>query len=182
MSRASTLVLVVTPGRENSPYKAPASLRTVEVMRIEESIIINRPPADVFGFFDDRSNDSRWMDTVVSSEWIDERDETTLGRRGRMVMHAPRLTDFEDEVIEYEPGRRVGHRSVSDSMVIRTACHADPAPGGTRATLVFEPERLPGGPFSWLVAPFVARSVRRNYQRALSRLKQLLEAAPEDEQ
>jgi uncharacterized membrane protein len=147
-------------------------------MKIEASIIINRQPEDVFAFFDDRHHDSQWMDTVVSSEWVDDRQETALGRRGRMVMHAPRLTEFEDEVIDYEPGRRVGHRSVSDSMVIRTACHADPAPTGTRATLVFESERLPGGPLSWLVAPVVARSVRRDYRRALSRLKQLLEAAP----
>lgn len=151
-------------------------------MKIEESIVVGRPPEEVFAFFDDRRNDSRWMDTVVSSEWVDDRHETALGRRGRMVMRAPRLTEFEDEVIEYESGRRVGHRSVSDSMVIRTACLADPAPEGTRATLVFEPEQLPGGPFSWLVAPFVARSVRRDYRRALSRLKQLLEAAPAEEQ
>jgi hypothetical protein len=115
-------------------------------MRIEESIIINRRPEEAFACFDDRRNDSRWMDTVVSSAWIDDAQQTALGRRGRMVMHTPRLTEFDDEVIDYEPDRRVSHRSVSDSMVIRTACHADPAPEGTRATLVFEPERLPGGP------------------------------------
>jgi uncharacterized membrane protein len=149
-------------------------------MKIQESIIINRAPEEVFAFFDDRRNDTRWMDTVVSSEWADDRHETALGRRGRMVMRTPRLTEFEDEVIEYEPGRRVGHRSVSDTTVIRTACHADPIPDGSRATLVFEPERLPGGPVGWLVAPFVARSVRRSYRRALSQLKQLLEAAPSE--
>lgn len=147
-------------------------------MRIEESIIIERRPEEVFAFFDDRRNDSRWMDAVVSSAWIDDAQQTALGRRGRMVMHAPRLTEFDDEVVDYEPGRLVGHRSVSGSTVIRTACHADPAPEGTRATLVFEPERLPGGPLSWLVIPFVARSVRRNYRGDLSRLKQLLETAP----
>lgn len=147
-------------------------------MRIEESIIINRRPEEVFAFFDDRRNDSRWMDAVVSSGWVDDSQETALGRRGRMVMRAPRLTEFEDEVIEYEPGRRVGHRSVSDSMVIRTACHADPDPEGTRATLLFQADRLPGGPISWLVAPFVARSVRCSYRGDLSRLKQILETAP----
>lgn len=144
-------------------------------MRIEESTIIERPPEEVFAFFDDRRNDSRWMKDVVSSEWIDGEGPTALGRRGRMVMYAPRLTEFEDEVTEYEPGRRVGHRSVSDSMVIFTACYADPVPGGTRATVVFEPERLPGGPFGKLAAPFVARTVRRNYRGYLARLKKILE-------
>jgi uncharacterized membrane protein len=144
-------------------------------MRIEESIEIKRPPEEVFAFFDDRRNDSRWMETVVSSEWIDKGESTGLGRRGRMVMYAPRLTEFEDEVTVYEPERRVGHRSVSKSMTIFTACHAAPVPGGTRATLVFEPERLPGGPLGKLVAPFIARTVRRNYRADLARLKQILE-------
>jgi uncharacterized membrane protein len=144
-------------------------------MRIEESIEIKRPPEEVFAFFDDRRNDNRWMETVVSSEWIDEGESTALGRRGRMVMYAPRLTEFEDEVTEYEPARGVGHRSVSKSMTIFTACYADPVPGGTRATVVFEPERLPGGPLGKLAAPFIARTVRRNYRADLARLKQILE-------
>lgn len=144
-------------------------------MRIEESIVIHRPPEEVFDFFNDRSNDTRWMATVKSSEWIDEDDPTALGRQGRMVMEAPRLTEFEDEVTEYESGRRVGHRMVSASMVMFTACYADPVPGGTRATVVFEPERLPGGPLGWLIAPFIARTVRRNYRADLARLKDILE-------
>lgn len=90
-------------------------------------------------------------------------------------MHTPRLTEFEDEVTEYEPGRRVGHRMVSDSMVMFTACYADPAPGGTRAAVVFDPERLPGGALGKLAAPFVARAVRRNYRADLARLKKILE-------
>jgi uncharacterized membrane protein len=146
-------------------------------MRIEESITIKRPPEEVFAFFTDRDNDSQWMETVVSSEWLDEEGATSLGRRGRIVMHAPRLTEFQDEVTEYEPGRRVGHRMVSSSMIMFTACYADPVPGGTRATVVFEPERLPGGLFGKLTAPFVAHTVRRNYRADLARLKQILEGS-----
>ncbi len=145
------------------------------LMRIEESLVINRPPEDVFAFFIDRRNDSRWMETVVSSEWLDGEGPTGVGRRGRIVMHTPRLTEYRDEVTEYEPGRRVGHRMTSKSMDMFTACYADPVPGGTRATVVFEPERLPGGVFGKLTAPFIARTVRRNYRADLARLKQILE-------
>ncbi|MGH8870738.1 MAG: SRPBCC family protein [Acidimicrobiia bacterium] len=67
-------------------------------------------------------NDKRWMETVESSEWTDGEGPTALGRRGRIVMHTPRRTEFDDEVTEYEPGRRVGHRMVSDSMIMFTAC------------------------------------------------------------
>ncbi|HUG07613.1 MAG TPA: SRPBCC family protein [Acidimicrobiia bacterium] len=144
-------------------------------MRIEESIVINRPHEEVFAFFDQRTNDSRWMASVVESEWLEPGESTRLGRKGRMVMDAMGRREFEDVVIEYEPGRQVGHRSVSENMVVYSACHADPVPGGTRATVVTQPERLPGGPLGRLMSPFVARSIRRNVQGDLVRLKQLLE-------
>ncbi|MGH8870739.1 MAG: hypothetical protein ACRDWS_02045 [Acidimicrobiia bacterium] len=44
---------------------------------------------------------------------------------------------------------------------------------------MFEPERLPGGYFGKLVAPFVARTVRRNYRADLARLKRILESEDE---
>lgn len=145
-------------------------------MRIEESIVINRPHEEVFDFFDQRSNDRRWMASVVESEWLDPGDSTRKGRKGRMVMDAMGRREFEDVVVEYEPGRRVGHRSVSDNMVVYSACHADPVPGGTRATVVTEPERLPGGPLGLLMSPFVGWSIRRNVRADLVRLKELLES------
>lgn len=151
----------------------------VRAMRIEESIVIKRPPEEVFAFFNDRRNDSRWMEEVESSEWLDGEGPTGLGRRGRMVIRVPRPTEFEDVVTEYEPGRRVGHRSVSKSMVILTACSTEAVPSGTKATVVFVPERLPGGPFGRLAAPFVARTVRRNHRAGLVRLKEILEGDDE---
>jgi uncharacterized membrane protein len=144
-------------------------------MRIEESIVINRPPEEVFAFFDERSNDSRWMKSVVESAWLEPGESTRMGRKGRMVMDAMGRREFEDVVVEYEPNRRVGHRSVSKNMVVYSACHADPVPEGTRATVVTEPERLPGGPLGRLISPFVASSIRRNVRADLVKLKQLLE-------
>jgi hypothetical protein len=52
-------------------------------MRIEERTLINRRPEEVFAFFEDRRNDRQWMDTVVSSEWVDEGQETALGPASR---------------------------------------------------------------------------------------------------
>lgn len=92
-----------------------------------------------------------------------------------MVMDVMGRKEFEDVVVEYEPGRRVGHRSVSDDMVVYSACHAETVPGGTRATVVTEPERLPGGPLGVLLSPFVGWTIRRNIKSDLVKLKQLLE-------
>lgn len=145
-------------------------------MKVEESIIINRSPDEVFAFFDNRSNDKRWMESVVESEWLDPSAQTGNGRRGRMVMDAMGRREFVDEVTDYEPGRMVAHRSVSDSMVIHTACIAEPYNDVCRVTVTYEPERLPGGLLGKLMAPVTRRVVRRNYKADLRRLKDILEA------
>lgn len=148
-------------------------------MRIEESIIVDRNPDEVFAFFDERTNDSRWMNSVIESEWIDPEEPTQLGRRGRMVMEAMGTREFEDEVVEYEPGHRVAHLSASGPMVVYSACVTEPTADGTRVTMVIEPKQLPGGPLAALVAPFVGRGLARDTRDDLNRLKTLLEAGTE---
>ncbi len=146
-------------------------------MRIEESIFIQRPAEDVFQFFDDRDNDGRWMAAVHESEWLDPGDATRVGRRGRMVMDAMGRREFIDEVTAYEPGRSVAHRSDDGrSMIVHTGCAARPEENGCRATVWFEPERLPGGALGRLTAPLVARALRRGFRSDLARLKDLLES------
>jgi uncharacterized membrane protein len=151
-----------------------APIKEGAVMRVEESIIIDRPPEEVFGFLSVRTNDPVWMASVT--EWLDPAAPMGVGRRGRMVMQAMGRREFLDEVTEYEPGRRIAHRSVAGPMVLHTACLAEPAGTGCRATVLYEPERLPGGVVGRLTAPLTARIVRRTFRADLARLKGLLEA------
>jgi uncharacterized membrane protein len=149
------------------------------VMRVEESIIIDRPAKEVFEFLSVRSNDPLWMASVTESAWLDPAAPMGVGRRGRMVMQAMGRREFLDEVTEYEPGRRIAHRSAAGPMVIHTACLAEPTGSGCRATVLYEPERLPGGVLGRLTAPLTARMVRRTFRADLARLKDILEAEAE---
>ena len=144
-------------------------------MRVEESITIDRSPEEVFGFISVRANDPVWMASVTESEWLDPAAPMGVGRRGRMVMQAMGRREFLDEVTEYEPGRRIAHRMVSGPMAMVTACIAEPVGSGCRATVLYEPQRLPGGVVGRLTAPLTARIVRRNFQADLVRLKDILE-------
>jgi len=144
-------------------------------MRVEESIIINRSPEEVFGFLSVRANDPVWMASVTESEWLDPADPMRVGRRGRMVMKAMGRREFLDEVTVYEPGRRIAHRSVSGPMEIHTACIAEPAGNGCRATVLYEPLHLPGGVLGRVTAPLTAGVVRRTFRTDLARLKDILE-------
>jgi uncharacterized membrane protein len=149
-------------------------------MRVEESIIIDRPAEEVFGFLAVRTNDPVWMASVTESEWLDPAEPLRVGRRGRMVMQAMGRREFLDEVTEYQPGRRIAHRSVAGPMVIHTACLTEPAGSGCRASVLYEPECLPGGGVvGRLTAPLTARIVRRTFRADLARLKDILEAKAE---
>jgi uncharacterized membrane protein len=94
-------------------------------MRVEESIIIDRPAEEVFEFLSVRTNDPVWMASVTESEWLDPAAPMGVGRRERMVMNALGRREFLNEVTEYEPGRRIAHRSVAGPMVLHTACLAE---------------------------------------------------------
>ena len=151
-------------------------------MKIEESIIIDRRPEDVFAFLEVRSNDATWMAAVVESEWLD--GTTTdppapigVGRRGRMLLKLPgRRAEFIDEVTEYEPGRRIAHRTVNGPIPLNTACICEPAGDGCRTTVMGATERLPGGMLGRAAAPLVAMVMRRGFRADLVHLKKILEA------
>ena len=151
-------------------------------MKIEESIIINRRPEDVFAFLEVRSNDATWMAAVVESEWLDGTATDLpapigVGRRGRMLLKLPgRQAEFIDEVTEYEPGRRIAHRTVNGPIPLNTACICEPAGDGCRATVMGATERLPGGLLGRAAAPLVTMVMRRGFKADLVRLKRILES------
>ncbi|MGH2660546.1 MAG: SRPBCC family protein [Actinomycetota bacterium] len=146
-------------------------------MRIEESIIIDRSPEEVFEFLARRSNDSVWMASVVESDWLDPNAPLGIGRRGRMVMrNLGRRSEYIDKVTEYEPGKRIAHRTVEGPVELSTACITEPAGGGTRVAVVAETEKFVDGLFGRVANPLVARLVRRGFKADLARLKKLLQS------
>jgi len=151
-------------------------------MEIEESIIINRRPEDVFAFLEVRSNDVAWMASVVESDWVDGTATDLsapigVGRRGRMLLKLPgRQAEFIDEVTKYEPGKRIAHRTVNGPIPLSTACICEPARDGCRTTVVGATERLPGGLLGRAAAPLVTMVMRRGFKADLVRLKRILES------
>ena len=142
-------------------------------MRIEESIVINRSPDDVFAFLAVRNNDPVWMAAVVESEWLDPSASPGIGSRGRMAMKMfGRRAEYVDEVTTYEPGRQIAHRTIEGPFDLNTACLCEPARGGCRATVVAESERM----FGRLLDPLVATLMRRGFKADLAKLKEILEA------
>jgi uncharacterized membrane protein len=149
-------------------------------MKIEESVLINRPAQEVFGYLEVRAHDADWMEAVVESKWLDETPTSPrsveVGRRGRMVLKMPGgRAEFIDEVSDYVPGRRIAHRTVDGPFDLRTACLCEPEDAACRATVVGVVDRLPGGVLGRLAEPFFLRIMRRGFRSDLARLKHILE-------
>lgn len=149
-------------------------------MRVEESIVINRSPDDVFAFLAVRNNDAVWMSAVVESEWLDPSASLAVGRRGRMAMKMfGRRTEYVDEVTTYEPGRQIAHRTVEGPLQLNTSCICEPAGSTCRTTVVAEVERM-FGRFGRVVDPLIGKLMSRGFKRDLAKLKEILEARAQD--
>jgi carbon monoxide dehydrogenase subunit G len=138
-------------------------------VRLEHSIDVARPPAEVYAFVADPSNLPRWQGPVDAVEW--EGGEASAGDRFREVRtFMGRRVHSSVEVTVAEPPREFTV-SASAGPVDVVARHLLEAAGeGTRVRVEVEAERVPR-----LMAGMAARAARRQAEEDLARLKRLLE-------
>jgi ligand-binding SRPBCC domain-containing protein len=144
-------------------------------MHVEESVVINRPPEEVFDYVANRENLPEW-----SSPIQEVRKET----QGPLVEEGARFTTvakflgrrFETpfEVIVHDRPRRHTDRSTGGPFPQEfTHIFEEVEGGGTRLTEVTDAE--PGG-FFRLAGPLLEIAGRRQFRADLETLKDRLEA------
>jgi len=147
------------------------------VMRVEESVEINRPVEEVFSYTSNPENFPEWAATV-REVCQDAPGGGPFNRKGErftaMQQALGRRFEAPFEVIAYEPNRRYAHRSREGHPVPVTMDFTyEPASSdGTRFTPRIEAE--PGG-FFGLMGPVLERVIRRQMRTNLETLKDLLE-------
>jgi len=144
-------------------------------MHVEESVVINRPPEEVFDYVANRENLPEWSAPIQ-----EVRKET----QGPLVEEGARYTTvakflgrrFETpfEVIVHDRPRRHTDRSLGGPFPQEfTHIFEEVEGGGTRLTEVTDAE--PGG-FFRLAGPLLEIAGRRQFRADLETLKDLLEA------
>jgi ligand-binding SRPBCC domain-containing protein len=144
-------------------------------MHVEESVVINRPPEEVFDYVANRENLPEWSGPIQ-----EVRKET----QGSLVEEGARFTtvakflgrNFETpfEVTVHDPPRRHTDTSRGGPFPQEyTHIFEEVEVGRTRLTEVTDGE--PGG-FFRLVGPLLEMAVRRQFRADLETLKDLLEA------
>ena len=136
-------------------------------------IVISRPCDRVAAFAADPSHAPEWYVNIKSVEWLTP-PPAAVGSRVAFVAHfLGRWLAYTYQVVEFEAGSRLVMRTVDGPFPMETTYSwTSTADGATRMTLRNRGE--PAG-FSRLVAPFMARAMRRANRKDLTRLKQLLE-------
>jgi uncharacterized membrane protein len=142
--------------------------------RFEHEVVIERSPADVFAYLTDLENLPEWQGSIVE---IRPEEDAPLHEGARFTevrRVAGRRIESTIEVAALEPGRELALRVVEGPVpgMVRHLVAADGE--ATRLTVVGE---LTGGGLRSLAGPLLERAARRETERDLRRLKEVLEAS-----
>lgn len=141
----------------------------------EQTVLIDRPLAEVFAYMNDVSREHEWQPQLVEAEQTPS-GPTRVGSRRRYVSEflGKRLTNTY-VVHVFEPGRRLVLESTPDSAlrVITELCW-EVEGTGTRVTMTVD--GAASGPLRFVPKALIEATFEKEVRAALRRLKEVLEA------
>jgi len=154
------------------PVSRAATVRASRSVKVERSITVKRPAAELFAFWRDPANLPRILDFV---EAVDMLDDTHA--RWRVRGPAGKSIEWQAEIINEIPNELLAWKSVGDADVPNAgSLHFRAAPNGrgTEVRIVFEYEPPAGHLGAW-IAKLVKENPDDQVRDALRRFKQLTE-------
>jgi carbon monoxide dehydrogenase subunit G len=143
-------------------------------MKVERSVSIERPPAEVFSHIADVRNDPSWHTDVVevrsSTEAVGVGTVFQIKVKPSMGVSEGTMT-----VTRFEPGRFVEFQGHMGRMAPTVTNICEPEGQGTRVTRRVELE--PPG-IMRVMTPLIARKIGKDNEGFLRNLKRLLEGPP----
>jgi uncharacterized membrane protein len=146
----------------------------IAIMRVEESIEINKPLEEVFNYVSDVGNFPQWTAHTLEVRKDTPGPPQQSDRFTLAIKSVGRRFETPYERTSYEPKRRYTDRAVGGPIPNQQWDYTfQEVPGGTRLRRAVEAE--PGG-FLKLLEPLQKRAVQRQLRKDLQTLKDLLEA------
>ena len=140
--------------------------------KVEHSVNINRPPAELYAFWRNFENLPRFMNHLESVKRFG-------GNRSHWVAKAPggRTVEWDAEVYNEKEGEMIAWRTLEGSQVASAgSVHFEPAgedATNVRVNLKYDP---PGGKLGSLVARLFGENPQRQIEEDLARFKEIMEA------
>jgi carbon monoxide dehydrogenase subunit G len=142
----------------------------VGVLRMDHTVRIARPPADVFGYLTDVGKLTEWQSSAVEAR---AEGELRVGARIKEIRNfLGRRAESTLEVSEYEPGRKFSLRVLSGPLLFEVRHALTPEGEGTRLDWVAEADT---SRFPKLAVRMMAGTAERQFKGDLERLKRVLE-------
>jgi hypothetical protein len=143
-------------------------------MRIaSHQIWIARPPQDVFAFFTDFTQASRWRQYVRTMAQVGE-GPLHVGSHVRVTMDLMgEPSEYDLEVLAYDPPTLWRHRTNETDFFGHVEYRFEPDFAGTRVTMKIEAR--PVGLYGWLAAPLLWLRRKKPYADQLPQLKRAIE-------
>ena len=140
---------------------------------VQTEIEIDRPRAEVSRYAVDPDNATAWYESIESVEWKTEPPLAVGSQVAFVACFLGRRLAYTYEIAELIPGERMLMRTANGPFPMETTYRwHETTTGATTMTLRNRGE--PAG-FSKLVAPIMARAMRRANRKDLMRLKKILE-------
>jgi uncharacterized membrane protein len=140
---------------------------------VSNEIVIRRPLTEVAEYSANPANAPNWYVNIKAVEWKTPPPVRVGSQVAFVAQFLGRQLAYTYEIVEFVRDQRLVMRTAEGPFPMETTYTWEPAAdGGTRMTL--RNRGTPSG-FSSVMAPFMARAVRRANRKDLAALKQLLE-------
>jgi hypothetical protein len=140
-------------------------------IEVRGEVTIRRDRDEVAGYMTDPSNDPEWIGGLREARLLGEPPLRQGSRVARIAGFLGRKVEYVNEVTDLGPGR-LEMRSVKAPFPMHITYTFAPDSHGTVVTNTVRGD--PGRMF-WFAGPLLSRMVRRNVQRDLERLRDVLE-------
>lgn len=156
------------------PRSRAAAFRASDAVKVERTVTVNRPPAELYALWTNPDNLPRFMDWLEKVESIGE-------RRARWRARGPggKSIEWVAEIVNDVPDSLIAWKSVDDADIRNAgSVHFRPSAAGpgTDVTLVFE-WVPPAGKAGLLGAKLLGSDPDARIREGLDRFKALAEAA-----
>ncbi len=143
---------------------------------VQTEIEINRPRRDVSAYAADPDTATSWYDNIKAVEWKTSRPVDVGSRIAFVAQFLGRRLEYTYEVTEMVSGVRLVMRTADGPFPMETTYTWEET-GDGRTAMTLRNRGTPSG-FSTVLAPIMARAMRRANRKDLLRLKTILESRP----
>jgi uncharacterized membrane protein len=160
---------------------AGSTWRRGEAMRVQTTVIINRPIQEVWAYLDDHNNDLKWRrPSLKSLETVGTGAVGPGTRYEGVVAMGPMRYPYVSELTEYKPPNRVAWKGVSSAgwMIGREGSYTLEPEGQDRTRVTHEIAMEPQNALGKIAAPLVERAGPRLVMPLLKQLKESVEETP----